>query len=183
MKKVKLAIIILLTLFGVYNLYSLIILGKAINTIKIIQNSSQKNNLIFEEKTSEFKQYVYKTMKKKFPVSVTFLIAYIKIKPITGEYPWTAEQIVSENDLNKYSLEELSLIRNEIFARHNWAFPEGDIKKYFEKFNWYKPSKNIKNKNHYNSEILKKISEIEMSNAKIILAYEKFRKELEEYRN
>lgn len=44
---------------------------------------------------------------------------------------------LTENELLKYSLEELGYIRNEIFARYGYAFKNAGYRKYFESKDWY----------------------------------------------
>ena len=67
--------------------------------------------------------------------------------------------VLNENQLNRKSLEELALLRNEILARKGYVFSTEKYSRYFESQNWYKPVQS-------NSKI--RLSEIENRNIEII---------------
>ena len=48
----------------------------------------------------------------------------------------------SKSNFTDYELFEVELLRNEIFARHNYSFTNLRLEDYFLKFNWYKPNPN-----------------------------------------
>lgn len=53
----------------------------------------------------------------------------------------------SEKDISQLSLLELKILRNEIFARHQYVFKNDRLSDYFlGKYDWYKPNYNSKNK-------------------------------------
>jgi len=57
-----------------------------------------------------------------------------------GKYPFTSYLPLSLNLLEKYSLKELRLMRNEIYARNGYQFKEGgEMESYFQKQDWYVP--------------------------------------------
>ena len=81
--------------------------------------------------------------------------------------------------MSSKSLEELRLIRNEIFARKGYVFKSSDLQKYFESKEWYVPNNNnqiILSKNEKsNIDLIRKIeakkkkdftSSIELQNSK-----------------
>lgn len=43
-----------------------------------------------------------------------------------------------------YSKKELRLLRNTIYAQHNYSFKAKDLKTYFSQFEWYMPNPNLK---------------------------------------
>lgn len=45
----------------------------------------------------------------------------------------------NENELSKYTKEELKVLRNMIFAEKGYIFEGGELEKYFKKKPWYKP--------------------------------------------
>ena len=45
----------------------------------------------------------------------------------------------NENELSKYTKEELKILRNMIFAEKGYIFSKGQLKEYFETKPWYKP--------------------------------------------
>ncbi|WKN40910.1 YARHG domain-containing protein [Tunicatimonas pelagia] len=54
------------------------------------------------------------------------------------------EEIIEEvaytrSDLKSKSLDELKILRNEIFAKHGYVFKSEDLAEYFSKYDWYKP--------------------------------------------
>ena len=52
------------------------------------------------------------------------------------------EEVVTngnENELSKYTKEELKILRNMIFAEKGYIFSKGQLKEYFETKPWYKP--------------------------------------------
>ena len=50
----------------------------------------------------------------------------------------TKEEL-TDDDIGDLFTEELSVLRNEIFARHGWVFKNKDLQKTFETMDWYKP--------------------------------------------
>ena len=51
---------------------------------------------------------------------------------------------LKKENLESLSLEELRLLRNEIFAKHGYIFNSTDLKEYFTSKDWYKPKfKNV----------------------------------------
>ena len=83
------------------------------------------------------------------------------------DYPFTAQRVVNESELNSYSKEELCIMRNEIFARHGYIFKRADLKEYFSKKSWYNPQF---------TDVNAKLSKIEIQNVQIILKVEKQKK-------
>lgn len=52
------------------------------------------------------------------------------------------EEVVTngnENELSKYTKEELKVLRNMIFAEKGYIFEGGELEKYFKQKSWYKP--------------------------------------------
>jgi hypothetical protein len=69
------------------------------------------------------------------------LAAYYKLDHIQEWYP---ERILPpafdfDVDLTKKSIVELSLLRNEIFARNGYLFEDAVLRGYFNQFKWYQP--------------------------------------------
>ena len=50
------------------------------------------------------------------------------------------EELYQKSDLQKSSLKELRVMRNEIFAKHGYIFKDQDLTEYFSQFDWYKPT-------------------------------------------
>lgn len=51
----------------------------------------------------------------------------------------TDTEYISEADLSGFTREEVTLIRNELFARHGYNFSSQSIRAYFEAQSWYEP--------------------------------------------
>ena len=78
-----------------------------------------------------------------------------------GDYPFTSLAPLSEEDLCGMSKWELSIMRNEIYARHGYIFDNAEIRSYFEGKEWYTPiTKNVA------------LHEIEKYNVDLIKRYE-----------
>lgn len=78
------------------------------------------------------------------------------------------KELLETTDLESLTLEELRLARNEIFARHGYAFKSEVLQQYFKQKEWYSIN------DSYREDLL---SDIEKKNAEFILEYEKSRSE------
>lgn len=58
---------------------------------------------------------------------------------VDGNYPALAVRVVKTGELSHLSRWELRLARNEIFARHGYAFGPTELQKHFAGQQWYKP--------------------------------------------
>jgi hypothetical protein len=80
---------------------------------------------------------------------------------LKGHWPFTSSRYISESDLYGMSLADLRIMRNEIYARHGYIFQTKDMKQYFSKQSWYRPTtSNVK------------LSNIEQYNVNFIKSYE-----------
>ncbi|MBS7146907.1 MAG: YARHG domain-containing protein [Intestinibacter bartlettii] len=72
---------------------------------------------------------------------------------------------LNEEDLSNYTSNELAYIRNEIYARHGYIFPDKNLQSYFESKSWYKPNENYKGDweslNNYEQKNIQLIKSIE----------------------
>ncbi len=77
------------------------------------------------------------------------LIKKLPINPtqLSGEYSFASTIPMINGILFHYSLDELRIIRNEIFARHGYQFKSKELMGYFESKSWYKPQFNDVTKN------------------------------------
>lgn len=72
-------------------------------------------------------------------------------------------QKLTRTDLNGYTKAELTLMRNEIFARHGYPFQMKKFQDYFDKKDWY-----VRDDNYNYS-----LTDIELANVELIKALEK----------
>ncbi|WP_179376115.1 YARHG domain-containing protein [Winogradskyella wichelsiae] len=77
-------------------------------------------------------------------------------------------KLIPESYLEPQSRWELSLLRNEIFARKGYVFGKGELTDYFTKQGWYKPIEGI--------EIV--LNDIEEENVRLIKTHEKIRTDM-----
>lgn len=78
--------------------------------------------------------------------------------------PYSDKKPVTKEELKNLSQKQLSLARNEIFARHGYVFG-GYFKSYFSSKSWYKPNPNFKGE-------AKDLSALERHNIKVIMIQE-----------
>lgn len=57
-----------------------------------------------------------------------------------GLYPEASVRILNAAELKGMTTRQLSIMRNEIFARHGYIFKTPDMKEYFGRQSWYRPS-------------------------------------------
>ena len=61
---------------------------------------------------------------------------------IPGRYPFTSTEVMTWRDLMMFSLDELDIMRNEIFARYGHTFKTARYRDYFSAQPWYKATTN-----------------------------------------
>ena len=57
-----------------------------------------------------------------------------------GVIPDSSQRLLTSADLSSLGGRQLKIARNEIYARHGYAFKTTDMKDYFANCGWYKPS-------------------------------------------
>jgi len=82
-----------------------------------------------------------------------------------GNFPYASQRYLTQEELFGFELEELSEMRNEIYARYGYSFKTKHWRHYFEDKDWYIPTR---------TDIRDQITRIESKNIKLI-------KDLEEY--
>lgn len=56
--------------------------------------------------------------------------------------PGSSERRLTEGDLAALSADQLTLARNEIYARHGRRFERAELRSHFSRFDWYRPTDN-----------------------------------------
>lgn len=56
-----------------------------------------------------------------------------------NDFRWLSEQYIYPEDIEGYSAADLRILRNAIFARHNYIFKSADLREYFSQYSWYSP--------------------------------------------
>jgi hypothetical protein len=82
-----------------------------------------------------------------------------------GKYPQASQRELTDDDLNNLLEEELTEMRNEIYARHGYSFKNKDWRYHFEALNWYMPT---------GIDVREKLSDIEVDNISMIYEYESY---------
>lgn len=72
-----------------------------------------------------------------------------------GDYPYASKRLVSYRDIESLDLQQLKIMRNEIYARHGCIFTAPDLIEHFAKAPWYRGTM---------SDVTSKLSDIERIN-------------------
>jgi len=80
-----------------------------------------------------------------------------------GKYPLASNRLLTYNDVANLPKSELTIMRNEIFARHGYIFKTQEMIQYFSRQNWYRP---------LYSDVYGSLSEIEKTNINYIKSFE-----------
>ncbi|MBU3145228.1 YARHG domain-containing protein [Clostridium sp. CF012] len=80
-------------------------------------------------------------------------------------FPKSGSEKLIEADVSKLIKENLTLARNEIYARHGLVFKGEQFKSYFSKKSWYTPNPNFKGSDG-------ELTDVETYNIQLILKYE-----------
>ena len=91
--------------------------------------------------------------------------------PSAGIHPEASLRLLKEDDLNNLQKEELRQMRNEIYARHGYAFKVREVQHFFDGQPWYMP---------ISLDVRKSLTSIEKSNEIAIKSYEKYANETED---
>ena len=89
---------------------------------------------------------------------------------ISRKYKEFSYRLITKGFLDKYTLKDLRIIRNEIFADYGYIFKSEDLRKYFSKEEWYHPS---------SEKVSDKLTDIEKMNIALILEREEELKKTE----
>lgn len=108
----------------------------------------------FKEKGNETKEYIL--YKRDFTYNAN-----------AGDHPETSTRELTEADVENLSVEELEIMRNEIYARHGYSFKNKKMRYYFEGLDWYVPM---------GIDIRSQLSDTEVKNIDLIYRYEEYYK-------
>ena len=88
-------------------------------------------------------------------------------------YPELSERVWSEEDINGFNKTDLSIARNELFAKYGRVFEDPFLKNVFGVKSWYEPRYTAEEFGNLWQELL---TDIEKENLRTILAYEEVRR-------
>lgn len=82
-----------------------------------------------------------------------------------GNWPQASQRVLKEADVENLDKTDLTMMRNEIFARHGYCFIRKEMRQQFEKADWYVPN---------TTDIKGYLTDIEKKNIALIRRYEKY---------
>lgn len=85
--------------------------------------------------------------------------------PSAGIHPEASLRLLKSDDVNNLLKDELREMRNEIYARHGYAFKVKDVQAFFDGQPWYMP---------ISLDVRKSLTSIELKNEKLIKQFEKY---------
>ncbi len=88
-----------------------------------------------------------------------------KYDTTAGTFPEASQRLLKPDDVNNLLKEDLSYMRNEIFARHGYCFKKKATRQMFEVQPWYVPN---------TTDIRNLLTDIEKKNIELIKRYEKY---------
>lgn len=89
-------------------------------------------------------------------------------RPNVGSWPEASTRLLKAEDVENLMKDELSFMRNEIFARHGYCFAKKELRQQFENEDWYVPNA---------VDIKGYLTDIEKKNIALIKRYEKYAEE------
>lgn len=82
-----------------------------------------------------------------------------------GKYPEASQRLLEDEDVMNLSENDLSEMRNEIYARHGYSFKNKEWRYHFEEKDWYMPM---------GVDIRDKLTDVEVENIELIYEYESY---------
>lgn len=79
------------------------------------------------------------------------------------DFSWLSNQYVNYGDISDLPSSRLRILRNAIYARHNYRFQSADLQEYFGVYDWYEP---------LYTDVNDRLSQIEIENIKYIKSLE-----------
>jgi len=90
--------------------------------------------------TCGFGYTVVNTGKSALTTSAVASLSTVAAAPPDAIVPASSTRSLTQADLAGLSKAKLKIARNEIYARHGYVFKTDDMKNYFGKLPWYKPT-------------------------------------------
>jgi hypothetical protein len=83
---------------------------------------------------------------------------------VPGRYPQATIRLLTVSELQALSMQELRIMRNEIYARHGYIFKKKELMSHFSDQPWYKPC---------NTNVDHLLTDIEKKNIELIKQFER----------
>lgn len=101
-----------------------------------MENETSENNNVDEKKESTTDDVPELAKVKNY--SDEFIEKYM-IPDDAMVFPDSSERYLTKEELSSFNVDEIALIRNELFAKNGRIYEEGAYKSYFEGKSWYNP--------------------------------------------
>lgn len=138
-------------------------------TFNLAEPGTDKNDGVFnffvDKKTNQCTGVWTPNDKSKFPKNFTCQRTKFSYNKNQGDYPQTSLRLLKEDDLLNYTKDELSYMRNEIYARHGYSFKKKDIRQEFDNKEWYVPM---------SADVRSELTDVEKKNAELLKSVEKY---------
>ena len=121
---------------------------------------------LFEAKKDEYDEFENGKQVMKLTLLENYQVVDTDLK---GDYTFASTIPLIDDILFHYNLEELRLIRNEIFARYGYKFKSEDLQTFFKSKDWYTPILD---------HVTDKLTELEKLNIQLVLNVEARQREL-----
>lgn len=136
-------------------------LEKQSTEMQTMKETMLENEL--EKKEKEIEELKAKEREKKNPNPTNSDVSNKFYAQGFGRYPVASNRILTYDDVAYMNKKDLTIMRNEIFARHGYIFKTQEMIEYFSKQNWYRP---------LYDDVYKDLSDIENKNIQYIKSFE-----------
>jgi hypothetical protein len=85
--------------------------------------------------------------------------------PSIGYFPEASQRLLTAEEVGFYYPEDLTYMRNEIYARHGYSFKNKDMRYFFEEKDWYMPM---------GTDVRYNLTPVEIANIGLIYEYETY---------
>ena len=123
--------------------------------------------LIIRDKKGKLTDVLVVGTYETVPGTKTAVINSVSRTGIPGKYPFTSIRVMIWKELAVFTLDELDIMRNEIFARHGHTFKTAKYRDYFNAQSWYEASVN---------DASNRLTEIEQLNVEQIVRIQNFKR-------
>ena len=136
------------------------------------ENQNQFRDIVLEtSETTEFYGTYTKEYMPQSDISGAFAAAYMDMDYMLE---FSSQQEVTEADLSGFSLAQLRIARNEIFARHGRQFRDTALNQWFYSKEWYLNLPEKYSPDDFDKIAPSPLSKLEIQNVEFISNYEKF---------
>lgn len=137
------------------------------NDMKVDSSLTKKRNLTIPVIENDFEVYKATIVHINYTGEQIMVSNSLKSSVRARDYGIISLTKLDKEYFGRFEKKELRIIRNEIFAFHGYSFSSPDLKEYYEKKPWYRPTEKS------SESIADQLSEIEKYNINLIKEIEK----------